>query len=978
MEVTDANLQTLSGYLEQTLQPDPTVRKQAEKFLQSVERNERYPQLLLSLLDSQSFADSTRIASAVTFKNFVKRNWKDDEGMCLVAEDDRVAVRRSIVELMTRSPEPVQRQLSDAISIIGRHDFPAQWPELLAHMTTKFASGDFHVINGCLRTAQSIFERYRFEFKSNELWLEIKYVLENFAKPLTDLFLATIGCVEQHKDNAGAVKVLVSSLVLISEIFYLLNYQDLPEFFEDNMSTWMPRFLQLLQYDNQLLQNQDEDEPGLLEQLRSQICDNITLYAQKYEEEFAEYLAGFVTAVWSLLTITGPQAKYDLLVSNAIKFMSTVVERTQNAHLFQSEEILPSICEKVIVPNMEFRVSDEELFEDNADEYIRRDVLGSDIDTRRRAACDLVKSLSRQFEQRITQVFAHYVQVMLTRCSENRAACWKSKDSAVFLVTSLAARGSTQKHGATQISSLVNLDDFYTAHILPELQDRDLNQFPVLKADALKYVMVFRSQLNAALVLPSIPNLVSLLRAPSVVVHSYAAMAIEKLLIVRSCSDQTPLVKGSDLAGVANELFSNLLHCLTLPASQENEYVMKCIMRSCSCLQEAAIPHLATLLPRLTEIVQTAAKNPSKPHFNHFMFETLALSIRIVCQVNPAQVSTFESTLFPIFQHILQQDVQEFIPYVFQLLSLMLEVQSSVTEPYQKLLPFLLAPALWQTSANVPPLVRFLCACVRRQPDVFVRMEKLPAVLGIFQKLNASRVNDHHGFSLLMTLFENMPIQMLEPYVRQVLELMFQRLTVAKTVKYIRSTLVFLYYFAHVCGGAKLIAVVDQIQPKMFCMVVERLIVLETQKVSGNQEKLICTAGLVALLCDTQPLVQGEYDKYWAPVMQALIGLIELPEQTEDDPSGPAGGQQDAHFREMDEGPGYQAAFSQLVFALAPKVDPLKGGVQEPRQYVIQGLQRMSRQWPGRLNSLISSGHLQADTATCLQRYAQTLGVALN
>ena len=51
-------------------------------------------------------------------------------------------------------------------------------------------------------------------------------------------------------------------------------------------------------------------------------------------------------------------------------------------------------------------------------------------------------------------------------------------------------------------------------------------------------------------------------------------------------------------------------------------------MRTCSALQEAAIPHLGELLPTLTNILAQVSKNPSKPHFNHFLFETLALSIR--------------------------------------------------------------------------------------------------------------------------------------------------------------------------------------------------------------------------------------------------------------------------------------------------------------------------------------------------------------
>ena len=57
--------------------------------------------------------------------------------------------------------------------------------------------------------------------------------------------------------------------------------------------------------------------------------------------------------------------------------------------------------------------ADEELFEDNPEEYIRRDIEGSDIDTRRRAACDLVRALTRHFEGPVIQNFTQYVNAML-------------------------------------------------------------------------------------------------------------------------------------------------------------------------------------------------------------------------------------------------------------------------------------------------------------------------------------------------------------------------------------------------------------------------------------------------------------------------------------------------------------------------------------------------------------------------------------
>lgn len=51
-------------------------------------------------------------------------------------------------------------------------------------------------------------------------------------------------------------------------------------------------------------------------------------------------------------------------------------------------------------------------------------------------------------------------------------------------------------------------------------------------------------------------------------------------------------------------------------------------------------------------------QNPSKPHFNHYLFESLCLSIRITCKANPVTVSSFEEALFPVFTEILQNDVQ--------------------------------------------------------------------------------------------------------------------------------------------------------------------------------------------------------------------------------------------------------------------------------------------------------------------------------
>lgn len=76
-------------------------------------------------------------------------------------------------------------------------------------MVDHFKGGDFHRISGVLRTAHSLTKRYRHEFKSQELWSEIKLVLDKFAEPFTDLFISTMTLISQHSENKPALLVSV-------------------------------------------------------------------------------------------------------------------------------------------------------------------------------------------------------------------------------------------------------------------------------------------------------------------------------------------------------------------------------------------------------------------------------------------------------------------------------------------------------------------------------------------------------------------------------------------------------------------------------------------------------------------------------------------------------------------------------------------------------------------------------------------------
>lgn len=69
-----------------------------------------------------------------------------------------------------------------------------------------------------------------------------------------------------------------------------------------------------------------------------------------------------------------------------------------------------------------------------------------------------------------------------------------------------------------------------------------VNGMPVMKADAIKYIVTFRSVLPPQVIISTLPALTKLLEAESVVVRIYAAAAIDKILLLKQPDTRTPVL----------------------------------------------------------------------------------------------------------------------------------------------------------------------------------------------------------------------------------------------------------------------------------------------------------------------------------------------------------------------------------------------------------------------------------------------------
>jgi exportin-2 (importin alpha re-exporter) len=493
-------------------------------------------ELISAMTDSSSPQDiAVRQSAAVLFKNIVKKKWSPTEDEIPIPESDRDGIKTHIIDLMCTTSRAVQQQLAEAVSIISKYDFPGKWLTLLPHLVEKMQSDDIHVVHGVLLTANSIMKRFRYAFKSDELYEELLYCLKGFQEPLTELFVNCAPLLEKC-EQAGSREdtvIVLEILRLISRIFFSLNWQDIPEFFEDNTGVWMPEFAKYVTYSNPSLEDESEtSEPGPVEKLKASIIESLVLYVTKYEEMFADYLPKYTEIIWQLLVEVKTQPKYDTLATGAIKFLTSVSSKQMNTHLF-NDDILQQIVEQIVVPNLMATENDEELFEDNPLDYIVKDIEGSDQDTRRRCAAELVRALLKHFSEKTTELCVSYITGMLKQYESTACRDWRAKDGALHLVLAAAVMSTSSSQGAGSLNPNMDILEIFNVHVLPELHDSDVNARPIVKADAIKLICTFRSHFPAPFLLELLPHLVRHLTSEYIVVQTYAALCIEKFLTVK-------------------------------------------------------------------------------------------------------------------------------------------------------------------------------------------------------------------------------------------------------------------------------------------------------------------------------------------------------------------------------------------------------------------------------------------------------------
>jgi exportin-2 (importin alpha re-exporter) len=193
------------------------------------------------------------------------------------------------------------------------------------------------------------------------------------------------------------------------------------------------------------------------------------------------------------------------------------------------------------------------------------------------------------FERNVTLIVNDYINHYLSEYSKNPSVNWRAKDTALFLFSAIAIKSSTAKGGVTSTNLLIDVVQFWAGNVQGEFSKRAAH--PVLQADYIRYIYMFRNQvcpccgrrqtykkLTSEQLRTIMPFLVAYLSTEDYVVYTYAAVTLDRLLLLKR--DGVPIFTKTDLAPLLRDILASTLQKIEVDPRPEklaeNDFLMKC------------------------------------------------------------------------------------------------------------------------------------------------------------------------------------------------------------------------------------------------------------------------------------------------------------------------------------------------------------------------------------------------------------------
>ena len=390
-----------------------------------------------------------RMAGAVFLKQYLANYWMDNTEKCLenpnkkLSENVKGIFKSNILILLLNADKTLFPTIMEMIIkvVASAGGYYNIWPNLMSDLKKILDQNDMVKSNEIYHLISKVIKRYHIESRSDSLFSEIVKTIDTIAAKLTNDAQRILGLLEKGEiRNTQELNTTLLMMRRIFSIFYSLNFQDFPYYFEDNLETWMNIFKRALVI--QLQQLPPDVEENLMK-FRAKLLKCLNLYYSSYFEDFFKYAQDFYPLVWNYLDIIKNDDNFSPLMKQLITFFDTNFKAGRFAQI--PVENVKTIIDTLIIKNMSLSEKEMEEFEDNPTNFIKIEMEEADMDSNKFFAIQLLQHILEHKPELAQAQIQPMILNFLNQYNSNKNTYWNQKISAINLLLAVSIQTFAQR-----------------------------------------------------------------------------------------------------------------------------------------------------------------------------------------------------------------------------------------------------------------------------------------------------------------------------------------------------------------------------------------------------------------------------------------------------------------------------------------------------------------------------------------------------
>ena len=670
-----------------------------------------------------------RISACVFLKNYILDYFYDTSNNAIInkhkimSEESKTYFKENILQILLNADNHLLPNIMEMIKIVvqNANGYLIIWPKLMNFIGDVLNKHDLSKSKHIYELLTKIIKRYHIESKSAPLFNEIINTMKYICQPMTDDAITIMNYFNNYNSNNTNNEVMKECLVTINKImsiFYSLNYQDFPEFFEDHLEEWITILNDVVLLPNKTSKINliDKSLHELVLKVKAKTLKNINLYYSNYYEDVEKYINQFCSSVWTLMCESKIRDNYSKLMKELLDFFKWGFQMQRIKYL--SVEQINQIIENIILPNLTMTDTEQDDFLNNPIEFLKIEFEEYDMSSNKYYSINLLQLIISNYPDVNKQIIAPKInQFLLEYNNDKKKNCYK-KIIAINLLFASCIKTFAQRYGVTELnlnSLFNNIDTLINEIFIKEFQD--YNSPKIVQIFSLKFLSTFRLQINDKNKLGQIIlMLIEILNKCEDITQNACLLCLDLIINMRDIETRKSLteeiINNDD---IFNKLISSLLNFIS---KNTNIFAMRCFFRTLKLTQDKKLQSLAdSINASMDAILKLIINNPQNDEFNYYFFETCALIMKkfeIINNNNNSDlilIKKFENSLRNDLNSILQNNLTDLLGYTFQLFAFYLFKTNDNNEFYQNILTVILTNKnIWDINMKYlyPPSIEYI------------------------------------------------------------------------------------------------------------------------------------------------------------------------------------------------------------------------------------------------------------------------------